>query len=103
MPAGFVLTRTPLDNPGRGAISGAEVVALGTWRHPMSQAPAESMECRWAEGHQLGVLADGAVAPFAEALSLEQHDEAVQMLTGMLPEASRQVMFGSDLTIVVPG
>lgn len=103
MPAGFVLTRTLMDNPGRGAISGADVFALLTWRHPMSQAPAESMECSWAEGHQLGVLADGAVAPFAEALSLEQHDEAVQMLTGMLPEASRQVMFGSDLTIVVPG
>lgn len=102
MPIALVMGELLAQHPGR-AVSLADLLALIDWRHPLTDTVPGAAMCTWEEGHQLGALADGALTPFTEALMSDDHRRAVALLTGMLPEASSQVIFGSDLTIVIPG
>lgn len=103
LPAGFVLCRLLSTFPGEGAVSVDDMAALLRWYHPMAEIAPSSVPCTWAEGHQLGLFADGALTPLGEAVSTGADEAAVELLEQVLPAPSDQVMFGSDLTIVIPG
>jgi len=103
MPYGFVMCRLLAETEGRAAVSGTEMLARVKWNHPMAQIAPGSPERSWQEAHQIGVLADGALTPFAHALTHQEFDRGVALLGELLPETNSTVMFGSDLTIVVPG
>jgi len=103
IPTGYVLARMLADLPGRAACSADEVAARLTWGMPAIGGPAGALACIWREAHLLGVLADGAAGPFTAALCHADDAGAREVLDRLLPAPSRQVMFGSDLTIVIPG
>lgn len=103
LPAGLVLCRLLATFPGEGVISADDVGALLRWYHPMAETVPGSVPRSWAEGHQLGLFAEGALTPLGEAVSTGEDETAVELLEQVLPAPSTQVMFGSDLTIVIPG
>jgi hypothetical protein len=103
IPTGLVLTQLVAEFSGRAVVVGEEITRRLTWSFPVTGAEPGALECVWAEAHVLGVLADGAVAPFAGALCLADDQRAHELLAAVLPGQSGQVLFGSDLTIVIPG
>jgi len=103
IPTGYVLARTLADLPGRAASSADQVAARLAWGMPAIGGPPGMLTCIWREAHLLGVLADGAAGPFTAPLCHADDAGAREVLDRLLPAPSRQVLFGSDLTIVVPG
>lgn len=103
LPVGLVLARLLSAFGGSGVVAVEELAALVAWYHPMVAPPAETIATFWAEGHQLGLFVDGAPAPVAGLIASGDLAATTDLLTQALPAPSTEVMFGSDLTIVVPG
>ncbi|WP_147915560.1 helicase C-terminal domain-containing protein [Ruania zhangjianzhongii] len=103
LPVGLVLCRLLSTLPGEGVVSADDVAALLRWYHPVANTVPGSIEHTWAEAHQLGLFADGALTPLGAAVSTGDNEAATELLDQVLPAQSNQVMFGSDLTIVIPG
>lgn len=100
-----------LDDAG---ITSADALAeFLAWRVPFLawERFAEDVRAAWDEGHRLGVLALGAMSEpgrvaLAVAASGARSDAAgtlADAFRGMLPATQVSALFGSDLTVVVPG
>lgn len=100
-----------LDDVG---ITSADALAeFLAWRVPFLawERFAEDVRAAWDEGHRLGVLALGAMSEpgrvaLAVAASGARSDAAGRLadtFRGMLPATQISALFGSDLTVVVPG
>lgn len=86
-----------------GVTSGEEILDFLVWNHPTVRAAESAFVHTWTETRLLGVVADGAVAPFAQAIVADDSAAALTILERALPAHSAGAMFGSDLTVVVPG
>jgi hypothetical protein len=122
LPNGLLLTVTIAsataadDVPGSGAASSADdtgerngvtsagqIIDFMVWTHPTARSAEAAFAHTWAEAQLLGVVADGVVTPFAEAIVADDEAAALAILEEMLPAHTAGAMFGSDLTVVVPG
>lgn len=121
VPNGLLLIATiasatqPGDTPGAGAAavedtaardgvtSDEEVLDFLVWNHPTVRAVESAFAHTWTEARLLGVVVDGVVAPFAEEIVAGNEAAALAILEQALPAHSAGAMFGSDLTVVVPG
>ncbi|MPV48830.1 hypothetical protein GCG21_02155 [Pseudactinotalea sp. HY160] len=100
---GIELCRHMAHRAGRGAVSIADLVDLFAWHNPTVMVSAVDLACSWNEAHLLGLLADGALSSLGAAITAQDRPAALARLEELLPEESGQVLFGSDLTVVVPG
>lgn len=83
------------------------------WRLPFLAAGRfrDDVHATWSEAHRLGVLALGALTGPGRAVVAAlrsggrglRTEALARSLHGMLPETQVRALFGSDLTIVVPG
>jgi hypothetical protein len=103
IPTASVMTQLLAHQPGHAAASADEVADAITWLQPLTGTDRESLRRHWSEGHLLGALADGALAPFASALGRSDQEQALELLAELLPDETNDVLFGSDLTIVIAG
>lgn len=103
MPLGLMLCSLAAELPGQGVVDPAELMSVLGWQHPLSETPPGATERSWAEAHQLGLLADGAITPLGQAVVNDDRDRVVAALETMLPEVSGHALIGSDQTILVPG
>lgn len=103
IPLTFTMCHLLSTYPGAGALHGQQVLDQIAWAHPFETIGPNGGLQTWAEAHQLGMLAEGALAPFARKLVQRDIDGAIELLAEILPQSSGQVLFGSDLTIVIPG
>src|SRR5699024_9431145 len=103
MPVGLMLCRLLTTFEGQGVLAADDLAALLRWYHPIAVTAPGTVQRTWAEAHRLGIFADGALTPVGDAVSAGEVERAIELLTEILPAPSNQVMFGSDLTIVIPG
>ncbi|WP_146211065.1 helicase-associated domain-containing protein [Quadrisphaera granulorum] len=57
----------------------------------------------WQEAERAGLIARGALAPLGRLLLAGDEAGALQLLGGAMPSSIDEVLFGADLTAVVPG
>ena len=93
---------TDLDD-GVGVVSPDDVFALLAWTSAMGHREPAEADAVWAEAERLGVVAHGRLTDAGRALFDEDRPALVETLRGMVPAVQASVLFGSDLTIVVPG
>ena len=88
-----------------GVASVDALAARVAWRLPLVVGPAGAadLEVTWDEAQRLGVVAHGRLSDAGVALGAGDDLALVEALTGMLPEVATRALFGSDLTVVVPG
>ncbi len=87
-----------------GAATSLEpVLELLGWNRPMDQLSADDARHTWDEAALLGVIRDGRLTDLGRTLLTGEQDQVVEQLRTLLPAESQDVLFGSDLTIVVPG
>ncbi len=103
MPAGLVLLQLLAGVEGQAVAQAEDLLALLSWAHPLTSTAPGSLPATWAEATTLGLVADGRLTRAGDALIQGDTSAVVGILQAMLPEVSGQVMFGSDLTVVVPG
>ncbi|MBZ2197832.1 helicase-associated domain-containing protein [Occultella gossypii] len=87
-------------------VSAEEVFALAAWGSGEYERPRGDAEVTWAEAHRLGALAHRRLSRIGRALSEHRSEDIPDLLaalTDMLPAIEAHILFGSDLTVVVPG
>ncbi|CAM3747012.1 helicase-associated domain-containing protein [Occultella aeris] len=87
-------------------VSAEEVFALAAWGSGEYERPRGDAEVTWAEAHRLGAISHGRLSRIGRALSEHRSEDIPDLLTAltdMLPAVEANILFGSDLTVVVPG
>ncbi len=95
-----------LELDGAGITSPEALADRVAWRLPYiaGESFREDVVATWAEAHHLGILALGALSePMRVAVAGGGADDVVATLCSMLPGTRSTALFGSDLTVVVPG
>ena len=88
--------------PDGEGTTAAGAAPLARWRSPRMGAGGD-LAHHWQEAELIGLVALGAVSPFGRAVAAADRDAAAAALEGALPRTVDQVLFGADLTAVVPG
>ncbi len=90
---------------GSGATGPEPLAELLGWRLPYACGPLvrEEVTAAWHEAHWLGILALGSVSAAGRALAAGDEAALVDHLGAMIPKTQTTGLFGSDLTVVVPG
>lgn len=88
-----------------GIVSVAALAEFLSWQAPLAVPglTARNAACTWAEAESLGVVAHGGLSPVGRAVVAEDTAALVDALIDALPPVQRTALFGSDLTVVVPG
>ncbi|QTE29560.1 helicase C-terminal domain-containing protein [Pengzhenrongella sicca] len=75
------------------------------WRLPIMMADGAALDLQscWTEAQTLGMIAHGRLSDAGAAILADDRWGLVEALTVMLPGVETSALFGSDLTVVVPG
>jgi len=102
-----ILAFTHLDrlDDGMGVAAVESLAERLAWRLPllMADGAALDLHASWDEAERLGVVAHGRLSGAGTALFAGDDAGLIDALTGMLPAVQTKALFGSDLTVVVPG
>ena len=102
-----ILTLRHLEHLDAGlGITTVESVADGiAWRLPLLMADGAALDlpATWSEAQRLGVVAHGRLSDAGTALLAGDRAALVAALAAMLPSVQTTALFGSDLTVIVPG
>ncbi len=90
---------------GVGFTSADALAEYLAWRLPFLawRGVGEEIRATWAEGHRLGLLALGTLSEPGRALLAGDDDRLTATFREMLPATQSTALFGSDLTVIVPG
>lgn len=93
---------------GKGVAAIETLADRIAWRLPLLMADGANLDlgATWAEAERLGVIAHGRLSAAGGVLLLDDDDDARELtaaLDGLVPEVQTKALFGSDLTVVVPG
>lgn len=91
----------PLD--GAAVVGVDAVLAHLAWAQPLAGYTEKDVRCTWAEAQRFGVVCDGRLTRLGRAVHAGDRGAAQALLDELLPHESGEVLFGSDLTVVVPG
>lgn len=93
-----------LQDMDSAAIVGVEPVLerIG-WMQPLARPPEENLRCTWSEAERFGAVGNGRLTRLGQALHAGDRAPVLSLLEELLPEQSGEVLFGADLTVVVPG
>ena len=88
-----------------GLVSPATLARFIGWRTPVALqgGSVEEVTHIWAEAERLGVAAHGTLSDVGRAALAGSPGPLLAALTDALPPVQRTALFGSDLTVVVPG
>ncbi len=102
---GLALRHVDRLDDGVGVTGVETLVQAIEWRIPLiaTDPYALDLTATWVEAQRFGVVAHGRLSEVGVALLEGGPAELVDALTGMLPAVQRTALFGSDLTVVVPG
>ena len=101
----LVLNHLSTLDDGVGVAAVDSIERSVAWRLPWLIANGAQFDLRqtWDEARRLGVIAHGRLSSAGTALLAGDRAGLVQALTVMLPGVQTKALFGSDLTVVVPG
>ena len=100
-----VLTALGSGDGHTGIVSAQSLTRSLGWHRPLVvRGLTEDDTARtWAEAEHLGVAAHGALSDIGRALTTRDPGALHAALKAALPPVQRTALFGSDLTVVVPG
>ena len=100
-----VLTALGSGEADTGIVSAQSLTRSLGWHRPLVvRGLTEDDTARtWAEAEHLGVAAHGALSDVGRALTTRDPGALHAALRAALPPVQRSALFGSDLTVVVPG
>lgn len=91
----------------RASAARTDLAELARWTRPLVHVLAQDADdpfaTVWREAELLGVLAAGALTPLGATLLAGDLDAVHDRCRRMLPEATDEAVFGSDLTVLVAG
>ncbi|GAA1158209.1 helicase-associated domain-containing protein [Ornithinicoccus hortensis] len=104
LPPAVLVTRPLAGLEDDAAVTGPEpVLDQIAWAHPLTAFDPQDLRCAWDEAALFGVIRDGRLTRLGRALLTGDRETVRAVLEDLLPGESREVLFGSDLTVVVPG
>lgn len=103
-PPAVLVTTLLLGLEEDAAVTGPDpVLDRLAWAHPLADLDTEDLHCAWEEAARFGVVRDGRLTRLGRAVLTGDAEPVRSVLEDLLPGESGEVLFGSDLTVVVPG